>query len=1116
MEVSAPRRGPAAAHPASQTAAQWARERREALQRAAALREQRRALLQAHQNSILSTIDAEARAARDVSEGAYSPPPPGAPWGAGIDASPEALQPPSEQALQRAERHAPRRRWDRGGQVAAAAALRALPEQAQSAEWGSLLNGAEVVWDEGDSRDGGLQGDRASGGLETRRDDTVRTTFLPAGGAGAVLHHGAHDAGMRAVSAPAHADVPMFQPVPAQPPGRRLPWEVELGLAVDASADWADVWPAPRQPPGPPKRTGAGAGGGGSHGVAAPAAGSHGAPAPAAGSHGVPASAAGTSAAVPKRGPATGAPTAGGAPPAKRRPAKPAPPPPPPPPVWAYGNDDVPAAVCDRRVSAPMESTGFAFAHGSSDDDAAPLSPREFLRSPLEPASPASPWPRGALRTPEKRTERLTRLAQRKRAESAGAVDTRFPAAAAPKPPMVAAVAAAALARPPAPPPPPAPPTPPPFLPPTPPPAPRPSAPPRPPAPSVEPRPAAAPAASVAGPHTRAQSAAAAPPARRYPVRSTVVSATAARKQTAPHAPLPAPPRGQAAAGRAARGGRQSAPELPQRAPALAPTRPQVLEGGAAVAVAAQQRVPTRHAPRDASDPSTRQMFDKRHSRRDNRGPFAAAIQRWRLRQPPSPTAAPVLDASGAAALFFVRKRPLFQHEFDKGEFDCVSVAGGGREMVVHNCQMHPDLKRMFVKHMYFPVSRGFGEAATDEQVFQSTAAPLVRLVGAGGVAALFMYGQTGSGKTHTMSALERRAADMLFAPRRSGGVLAGGGSSGPPQVRVHYLEVAGKRVLDLLSPDKREVALQEQTSGDPSSRVEFLGSVCATASSAEELLDVLAEGKARRATSATLCNAASSRSHAVCRITPVGGGGALTLVDCAGSERKEDSMYHNAEQRREGAEINASLHALKECVRMRAAKMAQAHAAAESGQGTQLGGEGPAGAAAAARHIHVPYRSSLLTRILAECFVRHDAALAVIGTVSPSPTDIEHSISTMRAVSLLGGAGGGAREEKEEVEKGLEMAEDGGVQERRVLRAVPPVQWTPADVQAWLIGCRVPCKAPPKLCGRELVRMTAAGLAGQFAGGDFVTGVTLFQALRDAIGKAARARAAEQAERRR
>lgn len=65
---------------------------------------------------------------------------------------------------------------------------------------------------------------------------------------------------------------------------------------------------------------------------------------------------------------------------------------------------------------------------------------------------------------------------------------------------------------------------------------------------------------------------------------------------------------------------------------------------------------------------------------------------------------------------------------------------------------------------------------------------------------------------------------------------------------------------------------------------------------------------------------------------------------------------------------------------------------------------------------MHVPYRSSLLTRILAECFVRPNAALAVIGTVSPTPTDTEHTVSTLRAISVLGGSNGVHREEKEDV----------------------------------------------------------------------------------------------------
>ena len=153
---------------------------------------------------------------------------------------------------------------------------------------------------------------------------------------------------------------------------------------------------------------------------------------------------------------------------------------------------------------------------------------------------------------------------------------------------------------------------------------------------------------------------------------------------------------------------------------------------------------------------------------------------------------------------------------------------------------------------------------------------------------------------------------------------------------------------------------------------------------SGEDLLALLRLGKSRRATAATDVNGGSSRSHAVCQLildcpsdaqgAPGGMGeelepsasegnssashyGLLTLVDCAGSERKEDSIYHSKERQRESTEINASLYALKECVRARALKLR-------------------------GKVVKVPFRTSNLTKVLMESLVRPDAHLAVIGTV--------------------------------------------------------------------------------------------------------------------------------------
>merc|ERR1712178_645313 len=105
------------------------------------------------------------------------------------------------------------------------------------------------------------------------------------------------------------------------------------------------------------------------------------------------------------------------------------------------------------------------------------------------------------------------------------------------------------------------------------------------------------------------------------------------------------------------------------------------------------------------------------------------------------------------------------------------------------------------------------------------------------------------------------------------------------------------------------------------------------------------------------------------------------------GSERKEDSSHHTAERQREGAEINSSLHALKECIRALSS-------------GAQ----------------HVPYRMSNLTRILRDSFTRPDARLTVVATVAPGCSDAEHSVATLRMGCGLCQCSDQIKEHKEDV----------------------------------------------------------------------------------------------------
>ena len=108
----------------------------------------------------------------------------------------------------------------------------------------------------------------------------------------------------------------------------------------------------------------------------------------------------------------------------------------------------------------------------------------------------------------------------------------------------------------------------------------------------------------------------------------------------------------------------------------------------------------------------------------------------------------------------FVRKRPLFGYEEERGDYDVVSVQRsrslastlnsddsshgdtGQDFVVVHNCFMHPDMRRMFVRPTSFPCSAAFGDDCTDDDVYEHIAAPMVRSAARGGVATVLMYGQ--------------------------------------------------------------------------------------------------------------------------------------------------------------------------------------------------------------------------------------------------------------------------------------------------------------------------------------------------------------------------------------
>lgn len=336
--------------------------------------------------------------------------------------------------------------------------------------------------------------------------------------------------------------------------------------------------------------------------------------------------------------------------------------------------------------------------------------------------------------------------------------------------------------------------------------------------------------------------------------------------------------------------------------------------------------------------PDTRTNFDKRSIRKMYAMPFEHAI-RDICCQPISIAEEPVLNYSSQDVQVYCRKRPINSGETGRRVFDILKVGPAGAP-TVYDCRIHRDMRHLQLNNHCFPVPC-FDEKTTTEQVCEKVQLQqFYELAASGGHGTLCMFGQTGSGKTYTMGGILRHTAANMFrgCEADNSNPMAG------LEVRVACFEVCGKNCFDLLR-DGGKLDVREDSAG--------LVQVSATSveiKSGQALLEVVTFAGSQRMSCSTLKNESSSRSHAFYRllIRPAGSKqrpGSLTFVDLAGSERSGDSLYHSPQQVQQSAEINASLSALKDCVRVRSQQL---HSSTKK---------------------RVPYRSSRLTMLLRDSF---------------------------------------------------------------------------------------------------------------------------------------------------
>ncbi|GCC28335.1 hypothetical protein chiPu_0006765 [Chiloscyllium punctatum] len=262
-----------------------------------------------------------------------------------------------------------------------------------------------------------------------------------------------------------------------------------------------------------------------------------------------------------------------------------------------------------------------------------------------------------------------------------------------------------------------------------------------------------------------------------------------------------------------------------------------------------------------------------------------------------------------------VRKRPLGVREVRRGEIDVAKVEEN-RSVLIHEKKEAVDLKQYVQQHVFY-FDEAFEETCTNNDVYLKTAYPLIQHVFSG--THYIPYGY--------LSNLLKAKYDMYVS--RNVKCWIG--------VVIEFGECLRYGNIGRL---KKQVG-------------------------------VISWGSKARSTGASGINTDSSRSHAIIQVqlknlndTIVG---RISFVDLAGSERAADARDSDKQTKIEGAEINQSLLALKECIR-----------------------------ALDQEHPHTPFRQSKLTLVLKDSFIGNSKT-CMIANISPSHVATEHTLNTLR-----------------------------------------------------------------------------------------------------------------------
>ncbi|KAL4583897.1 hypothetical protein LXL04_008482 [Taraxacum kok-saghyz] len=341
-----------------------------------------------------------------------------------------------------------------------------------------------------------------------------------------------------------------------------------------------------------------------------------------------------------------------------------------------------------------------------------------------------------------------------------------------------------------------------------------------------------------------------------------------------------------------------------------------------------------------------------------------------------------------------VRKRPLNKKELAKNEEDIITTESRSNCLAVHETKLKVDLTEYMEKHE-FVFDAVLNEEVSNDEVYHETVEPIVPIIFQRTKATCFAYGQTGSGKTFTMKPLPLKASRDLL--RLMHHTYHGQGF----QLFFSFFEIYGGKLYDLLN-DRKKLCMRE----DGSKQVCIVGLQEYKVSDVETIKDLIDRGNSTRSTGTTGANEESSRSHAILQLSvkrsvdgseskPAKVVGKLSFIDLAGSERGADTTDNDKQTRMEGAEINKSLLALKECIR-----------ALDNDQG------------------HIPFRGSKLTEVLRDSFVGNSRTV-MVSCISPNAGSCEHTLNTLRYADRVKSLSKGNKKETVNVKESITQPEE-------------------------------------------------------------------------------------------